>query len=46
MNDRPVPVALSAIGGAYSVPSSSATDLERYCGFAERFLTDESGRRS
>jgi hypothetical protein len=26
------------------VPSSPTTDLDRFCGFAERFLTDEQGR--
>jgi hypothetical protein len=30
--------------GAYSVPDSPTTDLDRFCGFAERFLTDEAGR--
>jgi hypothetical protein len=31
----------SAMSGAYSVPSSPTTELERFCGFAERFLTTE-----
>ena len=26
------------------MPSSRRTDLDRFCGFAERFLTDEGGR--
>lgn len=35
---------LSATSGAYSVASSPTTDLDRFCGFAERFLTDEASR--
>src|SRR5215208_3297322 len=30
--------------GRLSVPSSPTTDLDRFCGFAERFLTDEASR--